>query len=39
MGPDVGFREDFKVAFTIIFKELKENVILLSGQIGNLWKL
>lgn len=27
----VGFRKDFKVAFMIIFKELKENMVLLSG--------
>lgn len=37
--PDVGFKKGFKVAFMIMFKELKENMVLLSGQIGSLWKL
>lgn len=39
VGPDAEFKKGFKVAFMIIFKELKENMVLLSGQIGSLWKL
>lgn len=35
-GPDVGFRKYFKVAFIIMFKELKGNTILVSGQTVNL---
>lgn len=36
MGPDVRFRKDFKVALMIMVKELKENMVLMSEQIGNL---
>lgn len=36
IGPDVGFRKYFKVAFIIMFKELKGNTILVSGQTVNL---
>lgn len=39
VGPDVEFKKGFKVAFMILFKELKENMVLLSGQIGSWWKL
>lgn len=36
MGPDVGFRKYFKVAFIILFKELKGYTVLVSGQTVNL---
>lgn len=39
MGPDVEFKKGFKVAFMIMFKELKENMVLLSGQTGSLWNV
>ena len=31
--------EDLKVVFVTIFKELKENMVFLSAQIGSFWKL